>query len=265
MKVALAQLDMGFESKDTAMKTCAELMEKAAAQQADIIVFPEMTLTGFSMSPAIYGERKENSITITFFQEAAKKYHMAVVFGVIFLENDTAQNHSVVLDKDGQILADYAKIHPFSYGAEAKYYSGGDQLAFCQVEGVPLSPFVCYDLRFPEIFLAASKKSLVMTVIANWPVARAEHWKLLLQARAIENQSFIVGVNRSGKDRSLTYSGDSMLISPKGEILAHLTEINELAVVEIDPTEAEKYRAAFPLKADRKEALYSRLFEESNV
>ena len=190
---------------------------------------------------------------------------MAVVFGVIFLEDGTARNHSIVMDKNGHILADYAKIHPFSYGAEAKYYSGGDELAFCQVDGVPLSPFVCYDLRFPEIFQAASKKSLVMTVIANWPVARVGHWKTLLQARAIENQSFIVGVNRSGKDRTLTYSGNSMLVSPTGEILAHLTGENELAVVEIDPKDAEAYRAEFSLKADRKEDLYSRFFEETKA
>ena len=144
-------------------------------------------------------------------------------------------------------------------------FSGGDELAFCQVDGVPLSPFVCYDLRFPEIFQAASKKSLVMTVIANWPVARVGHWKTLLQARAIENQSFIVGVNRSGKDRTLTYSGNSMLVSPTGEILAHLTGGNELAVVEIDPKDAEAYRAEFPLKADRKEDLYSRFFEETKA
>ena len=124
MKIALAQLDMGFEDKGFAMKTCADLMEKAAAKEADLIVFPEMTLTGFTMNPATYGELKEDSMTITFFQEAAKKYQMAVVFGVIFLEDGTAQNHSIVMDKNGHILADYAKIHPFSYGAEAKYYSG---------------------------------------------------------------------------------------------------------------------------------------------
>ena len=104
-----------------------------------------------------------------------------------------------------------------------------------------------------------------MTVIANWPVARVGHWKTLLQARAIENQSFIVGVNRSGKDRTLTYSGNSMLVSPTGEILAHLTGENELAVVEIDPKDAEAYRAEFPLKEDRKEDLYSRFFEETKA
>ena len=146
MKIALAQLDMGFEDKGFAMKTCADLMEKAAAKEADLIVFPEMTLTGFTMSPATYGELKENSMTITFFQDVAKKFQMAVVFGVIFLEDGTARNHSIVMDKNGHILADYAKIHPFSYGAEAKYYSGGDELAFCQVDGVPLTKVNAEDL-----------------------------------------------------------------------------------------------------------------------
>lgn len=262
MKIALAQLNMGFEQKENAMQICAQMMADAQKQQADLIVFPEMTLTGFTMQPKQYGETAENSETIDFFQKEAIKNHIAVVFGVIFLADGTAKNHSIVIDNTGSILADYAKIHPFSYGAESKHYTGGDTLAFCTVCGATLSPFVCYDLRFPEIFQAASKKSQIMTVIANWPIARVGHWKTLLQARAIENQSFVVGVNRSGTDASLTYSGDSMLISPTGEILAHLTEENQLMVVDIDLTEVERYRVTFPLKADRKEALYCRFFGE---
>lgn len=257
MKIALAQLDMDFENKVFAKKRCTEMMQQAKAQHADLIVFPEMTLTGFTMQPQIYGEQKQDSETVMYFQNAAKEYHMGIVFGVIFLEDGKAKNHSIVLDKQGQILADYAKIHPFSYGAEAKYYVGGHEIAYCEMEGMTISPFVCYDLRFPEIFQVASKKSHCMTVIANWPKQRIAHWKILLQARAIETQSFIVGVNRSGKDATLEYSGDSMLISPTGEILAHLTEQNDLQVVEMDIEQAEQYRQKFPLKADRKEKLYA--------
>ncbi len=257
MKIALAQLDMDFENKALAKKRCTQMMEKAKAKCADLIVFPEMTLTGFTMQPQIYGEQKQNSETVAYFQEMAKRYDIGIVFGVIFLENGKAENHSMVLDKTGEVLADYAKIHPFSYGAEAKYYVGGNQIAYCTMAGMTISPFVCYDLRFPEIFQVASKKSHCMTVIANWPKQRIAHWKILLQARAIETQSFIVGVNRSGKDDGLAYSGDSMLISPTGEILAHLTEQNALQVVEIENKQAEQYRETFPLKADRKEQLYA--------
>ncbi len=258
MKIALVQLDMGFENKDMAKQRCVEMMEKANKQCADLIVFPEMTLTGFTMQTGIYGEQKQNSETVAYFQNAAKKYSMGIVFGVIFLENGRAENHSIILDKKGKIQADYAKIHPFSYGAEAKYYVGGNEIVYCEMEGMTISPFVCYDLRFPEIFQVASKKSHCMTVIANWPKQRIAHWKILLQARAIETQSFIVGVNRSGKDKTLEYSGDSMLVAPTGEILAHLTEQNDLQVVEIDIHQAKQCRQEFPVKADRKEMLYGK-------
>lgn len=262
MKIALAQLNMKFEDKPYAMERCREMTAKAAVQGADVIVFPEMTLTGFTMSPQIYGEEKENSPSLAFFQKEARKHHMAIVCGIIFVADGIATNHSLILSETGEVLADYAKIHPFSYGAEAKHYAGGTELASCIMRGVPTSPFVCYDLRFPEIFQAASKKSTILTVIANWPIARISHWQTLLQARALENQSFVVGVNRSGKDKTLTYTGDSMLISPEGEILAHLTGEDALQVVEIDPAQAEKYRHTFPLKADRKEDLYCRFFQE---
>ncbi len=263
MKIALAQLNMKFEDKTYAMERCREMTAQAAAQGAEVIVFPEMTLTGFTMSPQVYGETKENSPSLEFFREEARKYAMAIVCGIIFLEDGKATNHSVILSETGEVLADYAKIHPFSYGAEARYYTGGTQLASCVMRGVPTSPFVCYDLRFPEIFQAASKKSLLLTVIANWPIARISHWQTLLQARALENQCFVAGVNRSGKDKTLTYTGDSMLISPEGEVLAHLTGEDALQVVEIDPAQAEAYRKKFPLKADRKEDLYCRFFRET--
>lgn len=261
MKIALAQLDMDFENKELAKKRCREIMSEAVKQQAELIVFPEMTLTGFTMSPSIYGESPENAPTLSFFQEEAKKNSLAVIFGIIFMKNGTAQNHCIVMDKEGNIQADYAKIHPFSYGAEAKHYVGGNTPAFCEIDGVPISPFICYDLRFPEIFQVVSKKSILITVIANWPIARIDHWKTLLQARAIENQCFIAGVNRTGTDHALTYSGNSMLISPTGEILLHLTEKDTLGVAEIVPADAETYRKEFPLKADRKEMLYSQLFQ----
>lgn len=262
MKIALAQLDMSFEKKENAMMRCKEMIADAKKEGAEIIVFPEMTLTGFTMQPQIYGEVKEKSPSLAFFQDEAKKNQMAVVCGIIFLDGEKATNHSVVINQKGELLADYAKIHPFSYGAEAKHYVGGNEIVSCYLNGIFMTPFICYDLRFPEIFQAASKESTLITVIANWPIARISHWKLLLQARAIENQCFIVGVNRSGKDKTLTYSGDSMLVSPTGEILLHLTEENQLAVAEIDLSEAETYRNSFPLKADRKEDLYCRLFQK---
>ena len=168
-----------------------------------------------------------------------------------------------ILDENGNQLADYAKIHPFSFGAEAKHYTGGNALQLCEVKGVPVAPLICYDLRFPEIFQIVSEQAKVIPVIASWPTARREHWMTLLKARAIENQCFILGVNRSGEGGGLSYIGDSMAVSPTGEVLAHVEGGNGLTIVDIDLSEADAYRNSFPVKADRKPALYHTLWEEN--
>ena len=126
------------------------------------------------------------------------------------------------------------------------------------------APLICYDLRFPEIFQIVSEQAKVIPVIASWPTARREHWMTLLKARAIENQCFILGVNRSGEGGGLSYIGDSMAVSPTGEVLAHVEGGNGLTIVDIDPNEADAYRKSFPVKADRKPALYHALWEESS-
>ncbi|MDO4531301.1 MAG: nitrilase-related carbon-nitrogen hydrolase [Bacillota bacterium] len=262
MKIAIAQLDMGFEEKEKAMALCASGMQEAKKKGADFIVFPEMTLTGFTMQPEVYGENRTDSRTIAFFREEAEKNGIAVCFGLPVHEAGVSTNHCIIIDETGRVLADYAKIHPFSFGAEAKHYVGGDSLSFCEIKGVPVSPLICYDLRFPEPFQVLSEKSRVITVIASWPTPRREHWMTLLKARAIENQCFIVGVNRGGEGGGLSYNGDSMIVSPLGEVLVHLDGGSGMAIAEIDLSEAESYRSSFPVKADRKPLLYHALWEQ---
>ncbi len=259
MKIALGQIDMGFEEKEKSMALCQELLAEAGKKQVDFVIFPEMTLTGFTLRPAAYAEDRKNSPTMAFFREQAKKNHIAVCYGLPVSENGVATNHCIIIDENGNQLADYAKIHPFSFGAEAKYYSGGDALQFCRVKGASVSPLICYDLRFPELFQIASQKSEIITVIASWPTSRREHWMTLLRARAIENQCFILGVNRSGTGGGLSYIGDSMAISPSGAVLAHTEGKSGLTVVDIDVSEVAACRASFPVKADRKPALYHAL------
>lgn len=261
MKIGLGQIDMGFEEKEAAMHLCSHLLAEANQKAVDLVVFPEMTLTGFTMNPQEFGEERAQSQTIAFFQEEARKNSVAICFGLPVHENGVSTNHCIVVDENGTLLADYAKIHPFSYGAEAKHYIGGEEIQFCQIKGVSLTPFICYDLRFPEIFQIASEKSRIITVIANWPTSRREHWMTLLQARAIENQCFLIGVNRTGNGGGLSYNGDSMLISPSGEIISHIEKDSGLFTAEIDLAAVSSLRESFPLKADRKPALYYALWQ----
>lgn len=259
MKIALGQIDMGFEEKEKAMALCQKLLAEAGENRVDFVIFPEMTLTGFTLHPAAYAEERKNSPTMAFFRAQAKKNHIAVCYGLPVRENGVSTNHCIIVDETGTELADYTKIHPFSFGAEAKYYSGGNALQFCRVKNASVSPLICYDLRFPELFQIASQKSDIITVIASWPASRREHWMTLLQARAIENQCFILGVNRSGTGGGLTYSGDSMAVSPTGAVLAHTKGASGLTIVDIDVNEVAACRASFPVKADRKPALYHAL------
>ena len=265
MRIALGQIDMGFENKEAAMELCSQLMAEAKEKEVDFVIFPEMTLTGFTLNPETYGEDRQNSPSIAFFKEEAKKNGVAVCFGLPVYENGVATNHCIYLDENGEELADYAKIHPFSFGAEAEHYIGGSELQFAEVKGVPVSPMICYDLRFPEPFQVLSEKSKIITVIASWPTPRREHWMTILKARAIENQCFILGVNRSGDGGGLSYIGDSMAVSPTGEVLAHVEGGNGLTIVDIDLSEVEAYRSSFPVKADRKVELYHSLWEQHHL
>ena len=261
MKVALAQLDIAWEDKQENQKRCCVMLEEAKKQGADFILFPEMTLTGFSMNTDTYAEPLQNSPSIAFFQQKAMQYQMIICFGLMVKNGEKAENHCMIVDETGKIITDYTKIHPFSYGTESKFYSGGEHVTSCQIKGIPVSPLICYDLRFPEIFQACSVHSHVITVIANWPTPRRCHWISLLKARAIENQCYILGVNRCGNGDGLEYSGDSMIIDPYGKIVAMAKETSQTVVIgEIDDTIVTKYRQEFPLKQDRKHSLYRQLY-----
>ena len=262
MRVGLGQIDMAFENKAYGMSAYTKIMQEAAKAQVDFLVFPEMSVTGFTDKPHEFGEAVENSETIQFFKQNAMLHEMAICFGMPVLKGENAENHCLILSKNGELLADYAKLHPFSFGTEAKFYNGGTALASCTVEDFTVSPFVCYDFRFPEIFQIASEKSTLLVVIANIAVSRKEDWPVLLRARAIENQAFVIGVNRTGSGGGLHYLGESLVVSPRGKILAQAGEAPCLVVADISVEEVHKCRNKFPLKADRRPALYEKLLKK---
>lgn len=259
MRVGLGQLDMGFENNAYGKKHCEEIIHSAAKEQVDFLVFPEMTLTGFTIKIKEFAEPFHKSETINFFKQQATRHNMAICFGLPILNSNKAENHCVIVSKTGELLADYAKIHPFSFGIEAEFYAGGTSLVSCEIEEFNITPFVCYDLRFPEIFQIASQKSTLLVIIANWAVARRDDWSILLKARAIENQAFVIGVNRTGSGGGLDYFGDSMVVSPRGKVLAHAKEGTNLTTADIFFEEALRCRSKFPLKSDRRPELYDLL------
>lgn len=236
------------------------MIRNAVKKEIDYLLFPEMSLTGFSMNTNLIGEENNKSTTLNIFQEFGKQYNIFLGIGYVEKTKEKAFNRYAIINAEGEVIADYAKIHPFSYGEEGVYYAGGSKIEYVQIKDVQTSPFICYDLRFPEIFQLASKDSQLITVAANWPKSRRDHWITLLKARAIENQCYIAGVNRVGFGNGLEYSGDSMIIDPYGEILSEKLEGEGMITADIDVSVAMSYRNNFHLKEDRKEQLYLQLF-----
>lgn len=255
MKAALCQLNIEFENREKNIINAEKYIAEAAGAGADIIFFPEMTLTGFSMNVNKTGE--ENNETIELMRSLALDNRTAVGIGWVKKAGDKSENHYSVISDKGEMLADYTKIHPFSYSGEDRYYNAGDALASFEYRGKKISIFICYDLRFPEIFQAASAESEIIVVAANWPEKRSYHWETLLAARAIENQSWILGVNCTGTQLGQYYNGSSRVIMPDGTVSDSIKDREGLIFADIND-EAAEFRRAFPVKKDRKNELYCR-------
>lgn len=146
----------------------------------------------------------------------------------------------------------YRKIHTFSYAGEDRHYRAGDEFVTITIEGLRFTLFVCYDLRFADEFWATAHETDVYLVVANWPETRRHHWQTLLAARAIENQAYVVGVNRAGTGGSLRYTGDSRILDPMGEILAAAAEQETLLLAEVDAGKVRETREALPFLQDRR-------------
>jgi predicted amidohydrolase len=260
VKIALASLDQAWEDKAANLRRCAELCATAAAWGADFIVFPEMTLTGFTMRAAAVVETQDHAPTIDAFKDLAREHNLHVAFGVVLEGEDRPLNTLVVVGRAGNELARYAKIHPFSFADEHKHFDAGDALACARVARVTFGLTVCYDLRFPELFASLAHDCEAMLVIANWPERRIEHWHALLRARAIDCQAFVVGVNRTGTDENgIVYPRSSQAFGPLGDRLHAEQSSGELDLFTLDPAVVTRYRRAFPILRDRRPDLYPRL------
>ncbi|MDP2314958.1 MAG: carbon-nitrogen family hydrolase [Pseudomonadota bacterium] len=248
MRVALIQLDLAWEDARENHLRADRRLREAAAMGARLAVLPEMFSSGFSMDPAKVAEPEEGP-TETFLREAAEGLGMWILAGVPQVPGP--RNVAALVSPDGAIQR-YTKIHPFSFGDENKHYVAGDRVARWTVEGLRITPFICYDLRFPEPFRATADDTDAYVVIASWPERRRHHWSTLLRARAIENQAFVLGVNRVGQGGGLSYSGQSVAVDPWGEALVEASSQEAVLVVDIDPAAIAEARRTFPPLADRK-------------
>jgi predicted amidohydrolase len=190
--------------------------------------------------------------THQFLAGLAREHQATVIGGVVTQGADgRGLNQAVAFGPDGALLARYAKIHPFSFAGETDHYAGGCEIVSFTWQELQVAPFVCYDLRFPEIFRHATRRGAeLLIVIANWPEARDSHWQALLRARAIENQCFLVGVNRVGSDPQVRYAGHSLILTPKGEALAAGGSEPEVLTAVLERQSPLDYRLKVPALND---------------
>lgn len=262
MKLAFCQTNIIFEDKEKNITKALGFIESAAKQGADIILFPEMSFTGFSMNISHTGE--SDNYTINAMLSAAKSHKIAIGFGYVQLNSDKGKNHYTVIGSSGKILSDYTKIHSFAIGGEREDFISGNTLPSpFTISSRQISTFICYDLRFPEIFRAVADNSTVITIAANWPASRREHWMALLKARAIENQVYIAGINCTGNQDGLQYCGDSMVIDPWGNVIAAAKSADEEMIICDIADDVAQIRKSFPVHESRKFELYKSIYNQN--
>ncbi|HEY5076998.1 MAG TPA: carbon-nitrogen family hydrolase [Acidimicrobiia bacterium] len=252
MMVAGIQHDIVWERPQENFVRLAPMIERAVADGARLVVLTEMYATGFSMKTDRIAE-PVGGPSARFLADQARAHNAWVCASVPERTDESGHpfNQLVLAAPDGSTYR-YAKIHPFTYGREHEHYSAGEDFLTVEIDGVRCSFFVCYDLRFADEFWALAPQTDCYVLPANWPASRREHWTALLRARAIENQAYVVGVNRVGEGGRLHYSGDSLIVDPFGEVVAEAADTETIITADIDPGRVRAVRNEYPFLQDRR-------------
>ncbi len=250
--VAGIQLDTVWEQPQASFDRARPWIAAAAAAGARLCVLPEMFACGFSMAAERVAEPPDGA-SVAFLREQARQHGMWICGSVPErAAGEPRPYNTLVLAEPGGALHRYRKIHPFTFAREHEHYAAGSEHVTVTIEGVRCSLFICYDLRFADEFWALARSSDCYVVVANWPARRRLHWTTLLQARAIENQAFVVGINRTGIGGELEYAGDSRVVDPWGEIVASAAAQETMVLARVDAEVVADARARFPVLADRR-------------
>lgn len=262
MKIGLTQFNIKWGDVDASMSSCLEYIKEAKTENADILCFPEFTLTGFVFKPQKYCTKETIEKILSFFKKASLEYDVALIFGYIDEGLDGAKpRNKLAIAYKGDIILDYAKIHSFSFGREHEFYSHGDEIFFTKIQDFNIGALICYDLRFPELFQISATTSDIIFVIANWPASRIDNWYTLLRARALETQCYIVGVNRIGSGGGIDYCHSSVAFDPAGVEVTQASK-ERILYFEASTDVIKKVREDFPLRKDRRMKLYTSLYSK---
>jgi omega-amidase len=257
-KIACVQMDISFGSPAANYQRAEQLIVKAARENPDIIVLPELWTTGYDLTRLDEIADDHGLETIDFLKRMAQKHLVHFIGGsVANKSSDGIKNTLLAVNKHGELVHQYSKLHLFRLMDEHLYLKPGNSKGLFQLDNQSIATMICYDIRFPEWLRSHTAEGAeALFVVAEWPKPRLHHWRTLLIARAIENQCFVIACNRSGSDPNNEFAGHSLIIDPWGEVIAEAGEGEEILNAAIDLEMVKAIREQIPVFADRRPDLY---------
>lgn len=258
MKISLAQIDVLLGKPDENLVKARNMVAHAARRGSDIVVFPELWSTGYDLENAAMHSVPVDKGVFAEMSSLASEHSIHILGSCLsLLGSGRFGNTAVFLDPSGQILGKYTKVHLFRLMDEHRYLTPGDHLTIVETVWGKVGLAICYDLRFPELFRAYTLAGAAAVFLpAEWPHPRLTHWQVLLRARAIENQMYMIACNRVGISKSDHFFGHSCIIDPWGQIVVEAGEDEELLTTEIDIDKVDQARSEIPVLADRRPGIY---------
>jgi omega-amidase len=247
--VGLGEYDTGWHDPVQSLARASVIAQQARGAGADLLVLPEMCASGFTMDADEFAERPDGTSSRALSALAAE-HHLWLIAGLSMRRNGQYLNSALAFAPDGSVVATYDKQRLFGYAKETTVYSAGTSPCVIKVGGLSIGLFVCFDLRFSELFREVARDVDACVIIANWPSARQRHWEVLTQARAIENQCYVVAVNRIGEGDGLEYIGGSVILDPWGMRCDALAPDSSLRIGELSRSAVAEVRKSFPLTWD---------------
>ncbi|QPA31810.1 carbon-nitrogen family hydrolase [Thermaerobacillus caldiproteolyticus] len=258
LKISCLQLNIAFGDPAENQQRVQTEVEKLSAQRPDIIVLPELWTTGYDLTRLDEIADEDGAHTKAFISELARLHHINIVAGSIAKKTkDGITNTMYIANRNGDIVGEYSKLHLFQLMDEHLYLQSGEAPGLFTLENTLCAGVICYDIRFPEwIRVHTVQGAEILFVVAEWPLPRLHHWRTLLQARAIENQCYVIACNRAGHDPNNTFAGHSLIVDPWGEILAEAKEEPCSLTAEIDLQKVKQVRKQIPIFSDRRPEHY---------
>ncbi|RZB34774.1 MAG: hypothetical protein SRB1_00542 [Desulfobacteraceae bacterium Eth-SRB1] len=257
VKAGLIQFDVKLGDVESNLEVAFQGIDSLGAGKTDIAVLPEMWSCGFDNQKLTVHAEKTGAI-IDRLSQAAFRYNMIIAGSLPESSGNNIYNTMYVIDRNGDIAGTYRKIHLFSLTGEDKYFSAGNKAVVCETSIGPVGLMICYDLRFPELCRSlALSQAILVIVSAQWPIGRTRHWDILLRARAIENQIFVIAANRNGKEEGIEYGGHSQFVTPLGDVLDMAKNESCILNARLDLSEISEFRNKIPCLDERVPGSYA--------